>query len=278
MGWNLKSPKILHIYWGGGIMTYIRFLTIKSFINQNPDWKIMFWYPKFPNKNMTWYTEEQKYDISQCTDFLPKLMNMPITKTSVDFRDYGFDNNISEVHKADFIRLELLSTIGGLWSDMDIFYFKPMNSLYLNTIENKNIETFYCDHDYGHSVGFLMSSEKNKFFETLKELSKREYISILYQSIGALTFNKYFSSFESINSITPAINISMDVVYAHNAGDVRNIINGIRPKFTNESIGVHWYAGSPLWMDFINKTNGGLNNLPDSIIGNLLKNYHEDIK
>ena len=95
MGWNLKSPKILHIYWGGGIMTYIRFLTIKSFMNQNPDWTIMFWYPKFPNENMTWYTEEQKYNISQCTDFLPKLMSMPITKTSVDFQDYGFDNNIS---------------------------------------------------------------------------------------------------------------------------------------------------------------------------------------
>ena len=247
-------------------------------MNQNPDWTIMFWYPKFPNENMTWYTEEQKYNISQCTDFLPKLMSMPITKTSVDFQDYGFDNNISEVHKADFIRLELLSTIGGLWSDMDIFYFKPMNSLYLNIIENKNIETFYCNHNYGHSVGFLMSSEKNKFFETLKELSKREYISILYQSIGSLTFNKYFSSFDSINSITPAINISMDVVYAHNAGDVPNIINGIYPKFTNESIGIHWYAGSPLWKDFINKTNGGLNNLPDSIIGDLLKNYNENIK
>jgi hypothetical protein len=66
--------------------------------------------------------------------------------------------------------------------------------------------------------------------------------------------------------------MSMDVVYSHNAGDIPSIINSNDPKFTNQSIGIHWYAGSPLWKDFVNKTNGGLENLPNSIIGNLLKN------
>lgn len=271
MEWKLNIPKILHVYWGGGPMYYLRFMTIKTFMKYNPDWKIMLWYPKYPNTNFTWHTGEQNSNLN-CKDFSSEAMELPIDKIPVDFKDYGFNNNISEVHKSDFIRLWQLSTIGGVWSDMDIIYFKPMSSLYFNHLENKDIETVYCNHIYGHSVGFLMGCKSNKFFGNLMQLVKIEFNPQFYQAIGSLTYNKYFSTFQSINQITPAINMSMNVVYAHNAGDIEEIINGVQSKFTNESIGLHWYAGSPLWKDFINKTNGGLENLPNSIIGNLLKN------
>jgi hypothetical protein len=36
-------------------------------------------------------------------------------------------------------------------------------------------------------------------------------------------------------------------------------------------LGIHWYAGHPQWENFILKTNGGLTNLPDTLIGNLLR-------
>lgn len=271
MEWQLNIPKIFHIYWGGGPMYYLRFMTIKTFIHYNPDWEIRLYYPKYPHNVFTWYSGEQSNGLI-CDDFFSKALELPITKTEIDFNDFELSNTMSEVHKSDFLRLHLLSTIGGLWSDMDIFYFKPMNSLYFNTIENNDIETFYCNHIYGHSVGFLMGCERNKFFGKLMAYAVREFNPAGYQSMGSLTYNKYFSTFESINAITPAFNISMDVVYAHNAGDIPTIINSSNQKFTNESIGLHWYAGSPLWKDFINKTNGGLDNLPNTVIGNLLKN------
>lgn len=272
MEWYLKIPKILHVYWGGGKMHYLRLMTIKSFMKYNPDWKVMFWYPKYPTRDITWGTGEQNYDISSCRDFTPELMELPITKTPVDFREHGFPNNIPEVHKSDYIRLYLLSTFGGLWSDMDILYFKPMSDLYLNVPGNKDIETFYCNRLYGHSVGFLMGCEKNMFFKKLAEISKREFTLYEYQGIGCKIYNRHFSTHESINTITPAINISMNTVYAHHAGQIEEILSDAVPRFTEETIGLHWYAGSPSWKDFLLQTNGGLENLPNTIIGNLLKN------
>ena len=56
MEWQLNIPKIFHVYWGGGVMPYIRFLTVKSFMKYNPDWEIMFWYPKYPSTHVTWPT------------------------------------------------------------------------------------------------------------------------------------------------------------------------------------------------------------------------------
>jgi hypothetical protein len=63
----------------------------------------------------------------------------------------------------------------------------------------------------------------------------------------------------------------MDVVYAHDASHIPELLNGSPPRFNDESIGVHWYAGYGAWEEFIRKTDGGLINLPNTIIGNLLR-------
>lgn len=82
-------------------------------------------------------------------------------------------------------------------------------------------------------------------------------------------FNKYNPTIESIPN---AVNIDMDAVYAHDALHVKDLIDGTPPKFTNKSIGVHWYGGNSIWGKFIKETNGGLTNLTDSVIGDLLRN------
>lgn len=273
MEWQLNIPKILHLYWGGNKMNYLRFMTIKTFMKHNPDWEIKFYYPKYPFDYMTWETHEQKYKVAFGSDFLSEVMELPITKVEIDFENYGLDNDISEVYKSDFIRLILLSSEGGLWSDMDIIYFRPMNDLYFNIPENKDIETFVCSNNrYGHSVGFIMGSKENKFFKELFRLSRQHFNPHNYQSIGADLYNKYFGSIESITNITPAMNISMDVVYPVDAQHISDLIDKSEMNYTDKTIGQHWYGGSSLWKPFLIKTYGGQGNLPDSIIGKLIKN------
>jgi len=269
MEWKLEIPKIMHVYWGGYDLSYLRYLTVKTFHDLNPDWEIRFYYPTHPTKRISWVTSEQKH-ITPTTNFIEKLMELPITKIPVDFEEYGFSNDISEVHKSDILRLLLLSTVGGLWSDMDILYFKPMGWFYLNHNRNINAETIYCNREYGHSIGFLMAKPENKFFEQLLKYSKIGYNSYDYQTYGATMYNRYFRKDGSVEQITPAINISMDVVYSHRAGDTGELIGSNKNKFTDKSIGIHWYGGDQKWKDFLFKTDGGLTNIPDCIIGDLL--------
>jgi hypothetical protein len=63
----------------------------------------------------------------------------------------------------------------------------------------------------------------------------------------------------------------MDAVYAHDAMHIKDILDGTPARFTNKSIGIHWYAGHPLWGEFIRDTDGGKANLPDSVISSVLK-------
>lgn len=272
MEWQLDIPKILHVYWGGEKLSYIRFLTIKTFIKLNPDWKIIFLYPKQYTKATSWFTYENKNTSSEYTDFIPELKKLPLEFHEVDMNTYHISNNISEVHKSDFVRLIQLSQIGGLWSDMDIIYIRPMTEFYLNLPENKDVETFICNNEYGHSIGFMMSSKGNKFFESLVNLALGEYEPHFYQTLGARLYNKHFSTMEAIYKLSSAINISMDVVYPSRAGDEADLLKSHSIKVTDKTLGIHWFAGHPQWNDFLRATDGGLNAVPNSIIGNLIRN------
>jgi mannosyltransferase OCH1-like enzyme len=271
MEWHLKVPRELHVYWGGGVMPYIRYLTVKTFIDHNPDWKVILWLPEQPSVQRTWTSRELNYTV-ECDDYFVKLDDLEIEKKYVDFSQFGFSNSISEVHKSDYLRLYLLATQGGVWSDMDIIYFKPIENLAVNIPENNNKDTFVCIGGYGHSAGFLMSAPNSIYYKILTDKCKREFNPVGYQSIGATMFNNYYRNFDAINNISPSVNIDMEAVYQHDALHIPDILNGTPARFTRNSIGIHWYAGHPLWGAFIKNTNGGLVNLPDNIIGNVLKN------
>jgi hypothetical protein len=269
--WYLVNiPKILHVYFGGRL-SYLSYLTIISFMRHNPDWEVMFYYPKVCTKHISWASFEQKYP-STFKDYFPEVMKLPISLIPIDFDQFGLSNSISEVHKSDYLRWHLLSTIGGLWSDMDILYFKPMNDLFINRPENWYAETIVSISGYGHSIGFLLGSYKNKYFETIHKMSFKAFNEKSYQCIGSALCNALFPTLRHIAGYP--MDIGMDAVYLYNADNIDKIFKenySIRNK--KNTIGIHWYAGHPLAGKFLNRTNGGLTNLPVNTISQLLDEY-----
>jgi len=262
--WKLeKIPKIVHFYWGNKKLSYLRYLSVYTFYKYNPDWEIRFYYPKHRNNEITWTTFEQKNTKEIKDDCYPKLKKLPIKFIEFDFKILNLDNNMSEVHKASFLRQYLLSTEGGLWSDMDILYFKSMNNLSLNKENNKNIDTIVCGEkrrkkeQIRYSVAFVLSSKNNEFFNFTYNKAIEKYDPKEYQCIGATLLNTNFPRIERIKCKFPNLNIanlSMNTVYAYNVLNIEKIYNSSNlNKFTNESIGIHWYAGYSLASKYINK-------------------------
>jgi len=270
MEWHLKVPKIIHFAWGNELLPYLRLLSIKSFMKYNPDWRIILWNISGNGKLTTW--EEGgalDYELS-CTNYYDELMALPIQKEIFNIEQYGFSNSISEVHKSDFLRILLMTTYGGIWSDIDILYRRPMTSLAINVSENKDKETFVCFCSYGHSPAFMMSVKDNDIFNRLIPLAKLNFNSLLHQCMGADLYNKHYPSLESMGLLT--INI-VKAIQMYDVIHIEEIYNGEKSKFTENSIGYHWYAGHQLTGKFLRETNGGLINLPDNILGNLIKDY-----
>lgn len=271
MEWFLNIPKILHVYWGTGSLPYLRYRTVSSFLQYNPDWKVILWRPRYPAKVVTWHTRELQYK-SNWADYTESLVGTVSEVIEVDFADHGISNSISEVHKSDFLRYWFLHKYGGVYADMDVLFFRPIEKLEVNRPHFKDRETFVCiSPKYGHSIGFLMASPGSKYFQRMEELSKVAFKDPkVYQCIGPNLCNKYFPTLQSIKAISPAAEIGMRAVYAHDGRRVKELY--AEPggeRFTSQSIGVHWYAGHPLAGEFLRSTDGGRINLPNSIIGRL---------
>lgn len=268
--WNLKQiPKICHIYWGGDILPYIRYITVKSFLNLNPEWEIWLWHPTAVSNNITWRSGENEYKLN-CKNYLEELYKLPINKEQIDFEKLGFRKSSSEVHKADYIRINALRIYGGVWVDTDIIFFKALEELYFNNPKYEGIDNFivYSD-NFGYSTGFLMAIPETGFYNKLTDYLSLEYNPAHYQSIGPSLFNRYFPKLSDTEALSSTFNMSMEVVYAHNCNQIHELIDGSKARFTAKSIGCHWYGGHPLWGKYLNKTNGGLIKL-NNIISNVM--------
>jgi len=255
---NMTINKILHTYWGGEKLSYLRYLTIISFIKYNPDWEVKLYIPaKLFKGNNTWSTKEQD-GIYTGKDYLNEL---PITPIKISMESIGMSDDIPEVHKSDILRYFLLLSYGGVWSDMDILYTKPL-------VIDDSINHIVCKHpthDY-YSIGLIGGVKGSGLFKLLLDRSF-DIRTKGYQSFG----NQIWCN---LNLVKGTWNIPMWLVYYLDSTKIPDIFEK-NIKLPEESIGLHWYGGHKLAGEWENKVTP--NNYEfDTTLGTVLKQILKD--
>lgn len=257
--WNLTQiPKIAHFYWGNPTLPYMRYISLASFVKLNPTWKVLLHRPsRYGSLMPSWSTSEHKScDLSSIKDYSDSLKTLDIEQVLWDTDDLG--GNISEIFKSDFLRWKLLGIQGGLWSDMDILYYKPMSELYLNSGPNcGQIETVYCypkniSGFETHAVGFLMGCKNNKYFKKFSKMSEDCFDKTRYQSIGMNMLCDFSEETGELIKSTPEHhNLNPVAVYPYNWSNI-HLFTRLREygeSVTNTnfmpatSIWIHWFGG-----------------------------------
>ena len=292
-------PKKMHFYWGMQELSYLQYLTVVSFHRTNPDWEIILHYPKFPSAEITWNSVEHKAGLVGVRNFTKELFALPyLTLREVDFADLkcefgptghskvapcrfnrkhpqeecpllNLTDNSSEVHKSDYLRLDILSTEGGFWSDMDILFSSPLESFFLSS--NPEQDTVLCrendlplrmpdDADAeGENypivyIGFMGASENNSNFQLLKSSAHNFFNPDVYQSIGSYLYRQLYYDLDedSIFYYHPLVTYP----FGWEKSDLQRFF--FEPvhhlNYRNEKvfmvdrdlIGVHWCNGNPL--------------------------------
>jgi len=208
---------------------------------------------------------------------MDKLINLGVDIVNVDFAELQVNNHIPEIFKSDFLRWHVLSTAGGLWSDFDIIYFKPITYLHLNQKGNEDINTVICFNEKPayHSIGFLMSAPNNQFYRFIYEKAVSGLDLQEYQSIGYNLLNTQFPDLETIRNAFDAVklgNLKMEVVYPLNHNHIPLIFTGnyFHLIDTDNSIGIHWYGGHPDAGRFENCVNENNYNTYDNVISQII--------
>jgi len=268
--WHLsKIPKILHLYWGRNKkLSFMRYMTVYSFWKFNPDWVIKVHYPKEPYEGDSWDSYHQKSYNFSGDDHFDKLSEIPTVQlVEAELDDDKFD--VPEVVRSDLYRLKLLEDEGGFWSDFDILFIRSMNKLSLNSPVNSGTNTVICCHYRNHRIGFIGGAPGNKgFFYELEKLydeykSKDLYEMDGYQAAGRYLFDAFYmyndqSKKDIFKSSGVNIeNIPVSCIYPKLANKASDIF-GPKMSIADNTIGIHWYAGSIASSKFDNVITGDL--------------------
>lgn len=276
-----RIPKIAFFYWGAPVLPYVRYMCLKSFRQFNPEWKVVLYTPTQLTTTQSWTTCENKQTFNTA-DYSDRLTSLGVEVRKFDMEAIGFPNTLPEVLKSDLIRLHLLATVGGLWSDSDIIYFRPLTSAFPSTEHT----AYFCFRRGGptqedtpkngpryHSIGFLMGAPGNKYYTQLFSGVHKVLNVTQYQSVGSTYYKTMFND-GNIDGLSDVFNIPIETVYPSRAlpgmwvGPTDEYFHyALRPG----TIGFHWYAGFPLsgkmQNDITESTYGKMNNVICKLIG-----------
>lgn len=122
---HLANERRAYFYWGNVTLPWFQHLSVASFVKQHPNWQVTLWRPA-PDEQAT-------YDAGRCyfpdVEVLPNVNFAEVnveqtTCTSVT----GYDASITwtQTIRSDALRNWLLYEHGGLWSDMDVLWFRSV--------------------------------------------------------------------------------------------------------------------------------------------------------
>ena len=266
--WHSRIPKVANFYWGSSKMSFLRYLTIRSFKKFNPSWSINLFCPESVSDNVAWRTHGD--DHHQCDEvdykgtdnyFDQLLSELPIKLVKVDFSKTFITEKASEPHKSDLLGWKVLSSTGGLWCDMDVIFHKPMTSLEVpaevDTVVCYDSRNLHGDGSPAAPIGFLLAAPNNYYFKKiLKKSEERFQKDNSYQAIGCLAKKDVANDYEIAQRKffnECFMNIEASAVYAIDHTQLpdiweKNCFHRIKEK----SIGVHWYGGAPISQKYNN--------------------------
>jgi hypothetical protein len=271
--WELTNiPKTLFLYWGRNKpLSYLRYLTVKSFMNLNPDWKVTVYYPKDTCFMEDWDTGEQSWYKPRGENYfygLIKEQNEKLQIKEFNFAaEMGIPNDTPEVIKSDILRLYLLHKEGGVWSDFDILYIKPISKLMI-AHSDMSYNSYICFKTY-HSIGFLMGAFDNHLYsslyrEAIEILNKKSNID--YQRIGSRLFKE-----QRVEQYAAVGNLYQVTVYPVAYNEVEKLFHFDMADLS-ASIGVHWFGGNQYSSIMDNRlTPDNIDDFKDCTIKRLIK-------
>jgi len=239
-------------FWSGNGMTWLRSQTLHTFTRLNPEWEVTLYVDPFPWGGEVWNSQNIVQDFMlqhENTGVIPDGVKIvewqPKAKTILPME------KITPSQRSNLFKWELLSN-GGFYSDMDVVFVKPLNSM-LNYLDG--YDTGMSENENTFSIGFMFSKGKNRFFADILDAAiNRQSISD-YQAFGVK------SVWSVVHDLNPAdgtyhehriFRIPWDWFYFLDYTKIDKIFNDNVPV-PDVAYGIHWYAGSPISQEYNKK-------------------------
>jgi len=255
-------PKTLHLYWNKSPMSWLQSLTPISFHKYNPDWMINIYVPRVPYNGSTIYIPKYtgKDYFSIIKEQLPD-----VNIIEVSLKNYGIDPNLHDILRSDILRYHLLYEQGGVWSDFDVLWLKPIshfnNIEYYGNVAPEDITaavSLINNTHGGHSIGIMIHSQHDEYAKELVELTKLVRPPYKHESFGSLMISAKYPTLESLSKFKGLIGVKEETYYPYRIHPPNDTFNKLYldndlSMIINNTICLHWYNGKLHSKNYVNK-------------------------
>lgn len=251
-----KIPNKAYFYWGGGPLSFLRYMTLYSFLFYNPDCKAILIKRKNPLGGVDYgWEESQDFMAEGIRDYSDRLVELPLT---IEYLEDEYSEiaalDISDVHTSDILAWYIMARKGGMISDMDILYVKKFDWDKYGDAEFGMVSFESWPKPNYMPVSFMIG-QPNEIYEEIYQASLRLVDKTIYQSAGTSVIEKTLGDFEDIKRKFTDILVTKlpDKIVFPFAKDYEW---GYYPSLmfsanrygdlSKDTIGIHWYAGHPV--------------------------------
>ena len=248
-------PKKCHLYWDGGIMSKYNVLTVISFHKLNPEWEIIIYTPKQDVKNIkNTYVKQYKEK-----DYFDEVKKLPyVVFKEIDLNDFRMPLNIHACSSSDIFRTNILYLYGGVYSDFDVLWYKPME--HIKKIESIgdpfDFECVVCmyKHIKGfHNVSIMVAEESSPYLKEIIEAQKQVKPPYDHQSYGSVLLNSIFPDYANvIEKHKRNLFVKYETFFPYSIYEMDRLYKKIDLSVLNNNVlAIHWFNGHELTIDFL---------------------------
>lgn len=261
-----KIPKKLHLYWDGSPMSMLQTFTVTSFHKYNPDWKINIYMPPKRYEGSMHFSFIPDYTGKDYFHLIKNLDYVNIVKINLD--DYEIRKDLHDILRSDIFRYHILYQEGGVWSDFDVLWLKPIEHFRSidyhgdSPISDVDAIVSFLNGDHGgHSIGIMIHRQYDEYAKALTEYVKEIKPPFTHEKFGGSMLNIYYPNLASLSKHGNIIGARFETYYPYNIHPPKKTIsilyNGVDLSCINNNvICLHWYNGHMLSKGYINS--GGL--------------------
>jgi len=253
-----RIPKKLHMYWDKSSMSRLQVFTIETFHKLNPDWEIHVYTP------IQEYTSNEHYVLDyKGKDFFHLIKKMDyVNIKGIDITNYNISNDIHNILRSDIFRCHILYEQGGMWSDFDVIWLKPishMNNIkHVGNIQEMGASIHFYNTTEGHiGVGILFSTPKHDLYRVLidKTIGVMKRKKHLHQDFGSVMWSEVYKTLEiALKSHPDLVSIPYETFAPYGIWNLDSLYNKVKLSLINDNvIGLHWFNGHKLSKNYINR-------------------------
>lgn len=228
-------PKKCHLIWTKGVpMSWLQTLTVGSFARYNPDWEITIYLIK-EVKGINTFVPDYKGE-----DYFGKI-SCRVVET--DLNEWGIKNDKHGILASDQLRMKLLYKYGGVYSDFDMLWLRP-----LFTCDFETTVCYYKDH---YNMSNIVSEPGGSFIKEIIEKQDKVIPPYTHQAFLTELFNREYPNPDDLVKRFPRVKlIPYKWFYPYSIYTLEELYKS-NIDCTSESYGVHWFNGHKLSQEYL---------------------------